>query len=141
MPAAGGLPAAIRQLADEFQQLTGVPCALDVTEVAESLDPFRAQMLLRIVQEALNNAVKHGKPHHLQVSMLLVNGMLHICVADDGVGLSGKFDTEAGSGLRTMKLRAELIGGQLTLRVNGSAGCVLECILPLAVSRSGTPFN
>jgi signal transduction histidine kinase len=57
-------------------------------------------------------------------------------IADDGAGLSAKFDPGSGTGLRVMKLRAELIGGHLSLRPNGDAGCVVECIMPVSVERS-----
>lgn len=136
VPTGGGFAAAIRALAEEFQQLTGVPCDLELTDATDGLDPFRVQMLLRIVQEAMNNAVKHGTPKRITVSMVLVNGMLHTCVIDDGVGLLHKPDVESGTGLQIMKLRAELIGSQLSLRANGDAGCIVECILPLPIHRT-----
>jgi signal transduction histidine kinase len=132
----GGLPAAIRSLVEEFEQLTGVPCDVELAESMASIDPYRALMLLRIVQEAMNNAVKHGSPHRIKVSCVVADGMLHTRVANDGAGLPPQAEAEAGSGLRIMKLRAELIGSQLSLRPNGDKGCVVECILPHSVDRT-----
>jgi signal transduction histidine kinase len=130
-----GLLAALRSLVGEFQQLTGIQCDLDATQIPDALDPFCVLMLFRIVQEALNNAVKHGTPRRIKVSTVVANGVLHMRIVDDGSGLVAQRDSASGSGLRTMKLRAELIGAQLSLRPNPDAGCTVECILPLAVER------
>ena len=132
----GGFPVAIRSLVEEFQQLTGVRCELDLAHLADALDPFRVLMMFRIVQEAMSNAVKHGNPHTIKVSTVLANGMLHLRIVDDGAGLSVKFGPGSGTGMRIMKVRAELIGGHLSLRPNGDAGCVVECILPVSVERT-----
>jgi signal transduction histidine kinase len=131
-----GLVAALRSVTAEFQQLTGIHCELDEREIPNTLDPFCVSMLFRIVQEALNNAVKHGNPRNVRISGVVTNGVLHVRVADDGAGLPTPAATTAGSGIRTMKLRAELIGGHVRLRANANGGCTLECILPLAVERT-----
>jgi signal transduction histidine kinase len=131
-----GLSAALLSLAEEFQRLTGIQCEADVAQVPRVLDPFCVGMLFRIVQEALNNAVKHGSPRRIRVSAVVDNGVLHTQVVDDGAGLSVQRDSAGGSGLRTMKLRAELIGAQLSLRSNVDAGCTVECLLPLPIERT-----
>jgi signal transduction histidine kinase len=132
VPDEADVTAAIRTLAGEFQQLTGIRCELELTQIPEALDPFCVLMLYRIVQEALNNAVKHGNPRSVKISTVVTSGVLHARVVDDGAGLSGKSEPGSGSGLRNMKLRAELIGGHVSLLPNANAGCTVECVLPLA---------
>jgi signal transduction histidine kinase len=136
--AEGRLEAALISLVKEFQELTGIPCEVELKGLFSSLDPFRVLMLVRIVQEAMSNAVKHGNPRSIKVSSVIASGMLHTRVVDDGTGLAPQSNADPGSGLRIMKLRAELIGSQLSLRPNGNAGCIVECILPLAVERNIT---
>jgi signal transduction histidine kinase len=130
-----GLSDALRALVDEFRKLTGLRCQLELGPIEDVLDPYRVLNLLRIVQEAMSNAVKHGKPQSIEVSTELLNGMLHTRIADDGIGFSGGPETETGSGRRIMKMRAEMIGAQLRFGPNGTSGCLVECILPLSVAR------
>ena len=129
---AGGLATAIRSLASEFQELTGIVCDVHVAALERRLDRVHVLMLYRIVQEALNNAVKHGGPTAASISGAIVDGSLCVLVADNGRGLGHTSQREPGLGLRTMQLRAKLVGGSVLLRPGPTGGCVLECIMPLS---------
>jgi PAS domain S-box-containing protein len=92
----------------------------------------------RIVQEALNNAVKHAKASQISVIVGVRNGTLWVVVEDDGRG----FDVDAaertepelagGFGLRGMRERADLVGGALTIESAPGAGTTVRLEVPLA---------
>lgn len=89
------------------------------------------QMLnvLRIIQEALQNAVKHASARHIEVRLACESKALQVTIKDDGRG----FNPEAafcGSGLRNMRHRCKAIGGRLTIH-SGDGGTKIECTFPL----------
>lgn len=99
----------------------------------EHAPPMSANHLLqvlRIVQEAINNALKHSAAKHIRVMARYRKGQGYdIRVEDDGVGLST--DVVSGRGLANMRKRARDIGGELQLgRGPGAAGCVVNLALP-----------
>jgi signal transduction histidine kinase len=127
----GGFFGAVRALIAEFEQLTGLRCEVQFGEQPLMLDEFRTLMLFRIVQEALNNAVKHGKPRVIRVNLAVVDRTLSVTVLDDGPGFSAVCSAEGGSGLRIMKVRAELIGARLQIGSAEGGGGRVACVVPL----------
>ena len=134
----GGLYQSIRSLAADFQQLTKIDCELELTEGPLSLEHFRALMLYRIVQEALNNTSKHAAAGTVRISVQVEDAVLRARVSDNGKGFKVGTDLRAGSGLRIMQLRAELIGAVLKVGPDVNGGCVVECSLPLPLGREFT---
>lgn len=131
-PEDGGLPEAIRSLTSGFEHLTGVRCVVDIVEPLPAMDHFRVIMLFRIVQEALNNAVKHGKPTTVQITARVDGDLLCLRIIDDGRGMAGSIPLEPGAGMRIMALRAELIGGKLSVLPNPTGGCIAECLVAIS---------
>jgi len=85
----------------------------------------------RIVQEALTNAGKHSGAGHVTVSVLEADGDLRLSVGDDGAG----FDPHAGTdgfGLKGMRERVELLGGELSLESAPGNGTTVSATLPVA---------
>lgn len=73
--------------------------------------------LFRIVQEAINNAVKHGPPSQLSVSIESDSDGLIISVIDDGVGAGPNIENSKG-GLDNMRVRAALISSEIEITAN-----------------------
>jgi len=129
-----GLVGAVHRLADRF-------CAAgQVVEVAAGeLPPLPAAVEVaayRIVQEALANVARHAAAGHCAVELCAdPAGTLRVRVHDDGVGgAGGNGAGNGGSGLVTMRERAEEVGGTLEL-AGGPTGTTVVATLPLAVSR------
>jgi signal transduction histidine kinase len=135
----GGLLPAVRALAMEFEQLTGVRCEVEADQNTIPLDDFRTMMLFRIVQEAFSNAVKHAKPSLIRASLMVIDQTLHVKVVDDGSPMQKHSAEDVGAGLRIMAIRAELIGARLRTAATGSAGFAVECAVPLPVGPSQQP--
>jgi len=89
-----------------------------------------ALQLYNIAQEALSNAVKHGKATRIDLSLAQRNGRLVLRVDNDGVPFPTTYQPSNRMGLRIMNYRAHTIGGTLDIRPNGNSGTVVTCELP-----------
>ena len=102
---------------------------LDALSDTPSLSPTEVLQVLRIVQEALTNVIKHSGAQHATLDARTWVGGTCIRVTDDGQGPSGSTTASAGRGLRNMEHRAGQIGA--TLQVQFSAtGTTVELRLP-----------
>ncbi len=136
---AGGLPAALRELAmmtaDRFHVCCRARCAND----ADVDDQTTADHLYRIAQEATGNAIKHGKARQVRINLATPPvGGLWLAVMDNGVGFPGANvpptvppPTTSGMGLRIMKYRADAIGADFRIR-RRRRGAAVCCALPPA---------
>jgi signal transduction histidine kinase len=128
-----GLVPAILSLAEELEGVSGVPIK---TSTAGSPCRFPAEIEInayRIVQEALNNALKHSGALSVNVAIRFSDDNLEITVSDDGRGFSIQ---EAASscrnraGLIGMRERARSLGGRLFISSKGQAGTVVRAAIP-----------
>lgn len=90
-------------------------------------------ILFRIVQEALNNIIKHAKATLISVKIWADESTLYLLVADDGTGFDPapqKEGMDGGSGLRNMCSRAQLIGGSCKVRSAANKGTQIELHIP-----------
>lgn len=87
--------------------------------------------LFRIIQEAVNNAIKHATPQSIAVDITTTDSHLHLTILDDGLGLEGTNRQEA-SGLKNMQVRAQLLSAQVHIGKGprGKGTCV-KISLPL----------
>jgi signal transduction histidine kinase len=95
------------------------------TAVSEHL----ARELLACTREALSNAVRHSGATRVDVRVWVAQGMLHLTVNDDGVGLAP--DQVRRSGLRNMERRAEALGGTFAVRSEPGRGTQLDWQVPV----------
>ena len=91
-----------------------------------------ALQLYNIAQEALSNAVKHGKGTWIGLSLLKRNARLILRVENDGIAFPTSYQPSNRMGLRIMNYRAHTIGGTLEIRPCGESGTVVTCELPFA---------
>lgn len=123
-PEQGGFARALESLAAQSSELFSVRCRFECRNPTKIDDDIVMMHLYRIAQEAVSNAVKHGKAK--QVTMRLTQTTLTI--VDDGIGIQAQLETE-GMGLRIMRYRAEMIGGRLKVENGRKLGFVVKCIL------------
>ncbi|HZX58288.1 MAG TPA: ATP-binding protein [Mucilaginibacter sp.] len=87
-------------------------------------------VLFRILQEALNNSLKHAMAKHFKISLYYHPDLLNLSLEDDGLGFSpGSLKNKSGSGLRNMENRAALIGGKATIESAPGNGCRINISL------------
>ncbi len=100
--------------------------AVDVGE-----DPV-ASHLFQIVEEAVNNAVRHSQARQIEIAIVREDTQLSVSVRDNGVGLPKDVAHSPGMGLRTMRYRAEVLGGTSRSNRRRTGGTVVLCVLPAA---------
>ena len=126
----GGLMAALRELAERSAEMFKLRCRLECRRPVAVHDPAAATHLYRIAQEAVTNAARHG--HAKRISILLASSEknLMLTVNDDGSGVQKPAHTHTGMGIRTMKYRAEALGGSLIFSNRPQGGTSVVCIIP-----------
>jgi signal transduction histidine kinase len=117
---ADSLGAAISGLARHLSAVSGVPIQVTLDEQTTRLRPEIEAELLRIVQESLNNAVKHAQASLIDVQCRVNPPEVSIVVADNGRGLQGR--RVDSHGLEIMNERARLIGAELEVTNRASGG-------------------
>lgn len=128
----------ITSLANQFSSRTHVPCSIGVAPDFEYpvLEKEVTQNLFRVVQEALTNVEKHSYATKVNIYLNRKDQNLIIYITDDGVGcnpekLKEKMMSKEHLGLRSMKDRMDLIGGQIEFNSNQDDG--MEVRLQLSV--------
>jgi PAS domain S-box-containing protein len=128
---ADGLMSALRQWAGEVEDLFHVSCRFECAEPILISDVGAATHLYHIAQEAVNNAIKHGRSGRIVLSLGREDGVGVLTVEDDGVGLTTPPARHPGLGLRIMNHRAGMIGGSLEVRPGAVGGTVVRCRFPM----------
>ena len=88
--------------------------------------------LYRIAQEAVNNALKHGRPATIEIELARGKGALRLRIADDGLGLPKTKKPAEGMGLEVMQHRANVINAALVIESRPGRGVSVICTVPSA---------
>jgi len=126
-----GLVVAIKDLCYRTKKMTGITCNLVTGNGVEIDNQSMSLHLYRIVQEAINNAVKHGKAKHIEIRMSNTDHHLAITIDDDGVGFGEKLENHKGKGIQIMNHRAGMMGGLLELFRTEDNKTRLRCLIPM----------
>lgn len=128
-----GLAAAVRHLAEQWQQLSGLQCELVIEGPLPEMSGEQQTHLYRFLQEALNNVSRHAGASRASLRMSRCDGQLLMEVRDDGIG-SENLMARAGLGLRSMCERARCLGGEARF-VSGAGQGTRVCLsVPLPAS-------
>ena len=136
-PTPEALAPALRALARQSHQASGVACQFTSSGDVLVPDAAAAQHLYRLAQEAVSNAVRHAHATRIDIRLTGSDDDLRLEVEDDGRGLPGTIPA-GGMGLRTMAFRAHLIDGTFALERTEGGGTRVSCRVPrtaLAVAR------
>jgi PAS domain S-box-containing protein len=125
-----GLAAALHDLAARTTEASGISVTAECPDWVELPDHETATQLFRITQEAVSNALRHGRPRHVRLTLLTEPNGLRLRIKDDGIGLQEPPDQSQGLGLRIMQYRAGLIGGALQVSHAQGGGTVVSCTVP-----------
>lgn len=131
-----GLQAALEVLVERAKAITDLDldCTFE-TAAAGSLDgrlpPELEIAVYRLIQEAVNNAIKHAGASRVEISVADGDGVLRTRISDDGAGFDPA-QADGGFGLTGMRERAALLGGRVVIDSAPGRGTVIEAELPLA---------
>ena len=135
MPVEGGPEGfrdALWRLARRFDGTDGVHCHADLQDKQLVDNLTTATNLFQIAQEAVHNACTHGQARHLTLRLHNATTTTgELVIEDDGSGIRDPDLRSGGIGLRTMKHRADLVGGSLVVERRGEGGTRVTCRFPL----------
>ncbi len=123
----GGLAAALRELAVAVGELFAVAVSVECRDGLETTDEKTVIHVYRIVQEAINNAIRHGKARRVAVRLFRERGTAVLIVEDDGVGFPQK-PNRMGMGLNIMEYRARSIGASFAIASRRLGGTAVKCV-------------
>jgi signal transduction histidine kinase len=120
-------------LRDHVPSASGITASLEITGDANSLSPPIGEELYLVMREACRNALRHGFPSEIRLTMTVSESEVTVAISDNGCGFSfGAPDTPGGGGLASMTERVERLNGNLTIESAIGAGTTVTARVPLA---------
>jgi signal transduction histidine kinase len=124
-----GFMSALQELVAHVQKLFHVKCRLECPEPVLIRDNVAATHLYRITQEAINNAVKHGRAAQIGISLKPWGDKVVLAITDDGTGFKSETKNAGGMGLHIMKYRAGVLNAAFDVSPGAAgAGTTVVCI-------------
>src|SRR5690606_21392685 len=113
-----GLSAALQRLAVQSERLLSIRCTFEEAGRPEVPDNTVATHLYRIAQDAVSNAVRHGRATRVSIVLAAGEDRIRLRIVDNGIGFPANGPYTGGMGVRIMHYRARMIGGQLEIRAD-----------------------
>jgi PAS domain S-box-containing protein len=134
-----GLQAALRSYIADYTSRYDIEVFLDQSGMEiPQLEAGVAMTVLRIVQEALMNVVRHAKATRVQVSIRLAGRILYLTINDNGVGIENTQRRPNSHGLKIMRERAEAFGGSVFIGMAPERGTRVEAHIPIQMDGDAT---
>jgi signal transduction histidine kinase len=128
---AESLMSSLEELARQTKELIGVRCFFRCDEAVKVDDTGVAVHLYRIAQEAVTNAIKHGKAKNIEIALVCNKDISVMTIRNDGLDFPKEFEARStGMGLQIMDHRVDLIGGSLDVHAGDKGGTILTCTFP-----------
>jgi signal transduction histidine kinase len=124
-----GLVPALRWQAREVTRRTGMKVRMMTENLEDNLPDRHNTCIYRVVQEALNNAVRHAHAHSVQVEVSGGGESVRLAIQDDGQGFDARH--ARGMGIAGMAERVRNAGGQFQIESAPGRGTTLSVLLPL----------
>jgi PAS domain S-box-containing protein len=145
----GGLIAGLQSMAVRGMERYGVRAHFNTSlEEPLTLDDGAATHLYRIAQEAFTNAIRHGRVTQVTIDLATAEGTLTLSVQDNGRGFDERNASNNGMGMKLMRYRAQMLGGDVTIANNKGGGVVVRCTCPhrppgsgVSLPRGGFPLK
>jgi signal transduction histidine kinase len=129
---AAGLVKAIENEMELISKTGEIQASLEVKGAAALISPQRELLLFRTVQEALNNCLRHSECQQLHILVIFDEPFIELTVRDNGKGFIVE-EPRYGTGIRTMKNRMKLLGGELQI-LSQQGGTSVTMKVPLTAS-------
>lgn len=120
-----GLIASISDMISSIEQARNIVIEFDASDFDESkLSSSKQLMTYRIIQEQLNNVLKHSDADKVSILLSQSNGIVHLVIDDNGVGFDSE-QVKKGMGLNNIRNRLEVVNGSMQIESQPGAGCKL----------------
>jgi len=131
----GGLQDALEGLAMNAMELYGVQVVFSQRATAgKQLSTELANHLYRIAQEAVRNAVRHGQARTIRLHLTVGRAKVSLAITDDGIGLPAQALDATGMGLKIMRYRARMLGGEVNFETVQPRGTRVVCECPIEIA-------
>jgi signal transduction histidine kinase len=124
-----GLEVALKVLCQETARQHHIVVNFQSTD-ADGIPQEVSLCAFRVAQEALNNAVRHGRAQHIGVTVQKEGNLLRVLISDTGVGFDPARSSE-GLGLISMQERLRMLGGQLVVKSQPGKGTYIGAEMPV----------
>ena len=138
-PEPEGLDAALKELAAQTRGVFGIACHFRCTRPVRISEGEAATHLYRIAQEAVSNALRHGRARRVTIGLNQRHDQVVLSIADNGEGIGALSPKRKGLGLRVMQYRAGLLQGTLSVRRRPAGGTEVRCVAPASSLRAPEP--
>lgn len=122
----GGLDMALKELAHSMEEIFDIRIHLTYGAGVQVTKKKAAIHIFRILQEAINNAIKHGRASEVHIVFKKMKSRLLLEITDNGTGFPQKSNIK-GMGLNIMKYRLSVIGGSLEIDSQKGKGTTIRC--------------
>lgn len=137
----GDLGDVMNGLAAAAEKMFGIPCQCTVRGEIPVLPENTSAQFYKISQEAISNAIKHGKASCVWISISCNGQTLTVTIKNDGIPFSPPANPRARMGLRTMNYRANTIGATFEIKPDQKDGTIVTCVLPVEKNGVKSPRN
>ena len=126
------LPEAVTNQVQRINRLGLVNISLSVSGTEQKLENQKKLVLYRIIQEGLQNIMKHSKASKVNIRFDYSNTILQVFISDNGTGFDqlASIENNDGLGLKNVTSRAEMIGGKAIINSNPNQGTTIEILTP-----------
>jgi signal transduction histidine kinase len=125
------LSGVLKGLAKNVNKMFQLPCGFKARGMVPELPHDTTLQLYKIAQEAVSNAIKHGKASKVDISLTNDADELMLTIENDGLPFAEPPNAKDRMGLRIMNYRANTIGAQLEIKPHRGSGTIVTCALPL----------
>jgi signal transduction histidine kinase len=128
-----GLKMAIKAMVDKIANASGLKISVDVDPVDDLFDKNQDINVYRIIQEALNNIVKHARAKNVQISVTKLAKMVMLRIKDDGIGFdtNARINRASGFGLTSMAERTKILHGTIEFISTAGDGAEIRIEIPV----------
>lgn len=127
-----GLEAVLDELCNRTGKSANLKIMMKITGFEKRLDAGIEIAIYRMVQEIINNVIKHASAKNLNISLERKSNLVLLTATDDGIGFSQDQQVRKGIGLKNIKVRTELLKGSLNIHSQKGKGTTIEIEIPLA---------
>lgn len=120
------LPEAVEKIIVEMKTISKADILYRMNAVMTNLDEDEEEVIYRIIQEGLTNAIRHGKADRIEIDISKLHNIITVTIQDNGTGCR---NIKKGFGLRHMAERLELLNGKI--EYNGDNGFILKAVIPI----------
>lgn len=130
-----GFECAVEQMMEELKRTTDIKILYNVNGNYDKIDDIILVSIIRIIQEATNNAIKYSEAKEIKVTISHNQNEISLVVKDNGKGIdsSKKKDSESfnGFGISIMKERVKILDGHFDIKSDRKTGTQIEVVIPI----------